>query len=216
MEHIILGADADDLVLAPENFSMVETGVYRSAFPRAKNQSFLLRLGIKTIIPLVPEDYPVAMTDFCNRNGIRLISSCGVDGNKWPFKEIEYELLCQALYYVMKQTWINGQLVYEYRPCLVHCNKGKHRTGSLIGCLRRLRGWSLSAIMSEYLSFANPKPRLEDQRFIEAFDTEAFRDRLLRPEVEEVVVVREGEDQGEEGRSSAVDTLSVHGAAELQ
>ncbi|CAN0534051.1 unnamed protein product, partial [Ectocarpus sp. 8 AP-2014] len=25
-------------------------------------------------------------------------------------------------------------------PMLVHCNKGKHRTGCLIGCFRRVRG----------------------------------------------------------------------------
>lgn len=31
--------------LAPENFSMVENGVYRSAFPRSKNISFLRSLG---------------------------------------------------------------------------------------------------------------------------------------------------------------------------
>lgn len=57
---------------------------------------------------------------------------------------------------------------------LIHCNKGKHRTGSVIGCLRKLRGWSLSSIVAEYHMFAQPKSRLEDQRFIEAFDVELF------------------------------------------
>lgn len=57
----------------------------------------------------------------------------------------------------------------ENRPCLIHCNRGKHRTGSLIACLRRVRGWSLSATVAEYMLFAAPKARIEDQRFIEEF-----------------------------------------------
>lgn len=40
-------------LLAPENFSMVTRGIYRSAFPRSKNLIFLKRLGLKTVIPLV-------------------------------------------------------------------------------------------------------------------------------------------------------------------
>lgn len=60
------------------------------------------------------------------------------------------------------------------RPLLVHCNKGKHRTGSIIGCLRKLRGWSLSSIFAEYLLFALPKSRLEDQMCIEEFNVDEF------------------------------------------
>jgi len=61
------------------------------------------------------------------------------------------------------------------RPLLIHCNKGKHRTGSLVGCLRKIRGWSLSSIFSEYLIYALPKARLEDQICIESFNVLAFK-----------------------------------------
>ena len=60
------------------------------------------------------------------------------------------------------------------RPLLIHCNKGKHRTGSVVGCLRKLRGWSLTSIFTEYILFASPKFRWEDQIFIEAFDVEGI------------------------------------------
>ena len=180
-----LNANDELLVLAPENFSMVEPGVYRSAFPRNKNQAFLTRLGIKTIIPLVPEEYPTAMLEFCHRNDISVLK-VGVDGNKWPFKEIDMEIFIHALAIIMCQednstsTSDNSDSSsallpnYKYRPCLIHCNKGKHRTGSLVGCLRKLRHWGLSPIVSEYHSYAAPKPRLEDQRFIESFNHVAF------------------------------------------
>ena len=75
-------------LLAPENFAMVETGVYRSAFPRSKNIPFLRSLRLRAVVALIPEDYPVHMTDFYEQCGVKLISH-GLDGNKWPFKEID-------------------------------------------------------------------------------------------------------------------------------
>ena len=46
----------------------------------------------------------------------------------------------------------------------------QHRTGSIIGCLRKLQGWDLDSIIAEYISFSHPKSRVLDEKFIEAFD----------------------------------------------
>ena len=54
-------------------------------------------------------------------------------------------------------------------PMLIHCNKGKHRTGCLIGCLRKMQQWSLTTIFDEYRRFSFPKPRSMDQEFIELY-----------------------------------------------
>lgn len=145
--------------LAPENFTMVEPGVYRSAFPRTKNLQFLKQLNLKSVVSLVPEDYPAAMLEYYSTNGIRLIS-VGLDGNKWPFKEINAQGMQTVLQHILNE---------KNRPLLIHCNKGKHRTGSVVGCLRRIRGWALSSVFTEYLLFAAPKTRLEDQQMIEYF-----------------------------------------------
>lgn len=80
--------DEHEDLLAPENFAMVESGVYRSAFPRSKNIPFLRALRLRAVVALIPEDYPVHMTDFYEQCGVKLISH-GLDGNKWPFKEID-------------------------------------------------------------------------------------------------------------------------------
>ncbi|RKO82794.1 protein-tyrosine phosphatase, partial [Blyttiomyces helicus] len=53
---------------------------------------------------------------------------------------------------------------------LIHCNKGKHRTGCLVGCLRKLQHWSYTSIFDEYRRFSHPKSRSMDQQFIELFD----------------------------------------------
>ncbi|KAM0108063.1 tyrosine-protein phosphatase siw14 [Aspergillus fumigatus] len=55
-------------------------------------------------------------------------------------------------------------------PLLLHCNKGKHRTGCIVGCFRKVQGWDMPAIRKEYLNFSLPKSRPLDERFIELFD----------------------------------------------
>ena len=58
-------------------------------------------------------------------------------------------------------------------PLLIHCNQGKHRTGCLVGCLRKVQRWSLVAIFEEYRRFAGSKARVVDQHFIERFQPSA-------------------------------------------
>ena len=67
------------LIVAPDNFSMVESGVYRSAFPNEKNYGFLKTLNIKTVISLVTEEYPSNLMEFYKAHNITLISH-GLDG----------------------------------------------------------------------------------------------------------------------------------------
>lgn len=150
----------DDVVTMPTNFSMVEKGLYRSSFPRTKNISFIKQLGLKMVISLVLEDYPDAIMEFYEKNGIKLVTH-GLEGNKGPFKGIDSDEFRACLRDVLNPA---------NQPLLVHCNKGKHRTGCVVACVRRIRSWALSPCLHEYLLFSSPKSRLEDQRFIEAFD----------------------------------------------
>ena len=158
------GSDHAIELQPPENFAMVQSGIYRSAFPRTKNLTHIKSLNLKTVLPLVPEEYPEALAEFYKANGIKLLSH-GLDGNKWPFKELNEDDVSNILKDVFN---INNQ------PLLIHCNKGKHRTGSVVGCIRKVQGWALTAILNEYYMYACPKARLEDQRFIELFDEVKF------------------------------------------
>ncbi|CAN0075515.1 unnamed protein product [Discosporangium mesarthrocarpum] len=145
--------DMEDLN-PPENFAMVDTGVYRSSFPMKKNFPFLKKLGLRTILTLVIEDLPMANHEFIKTNSIRLVQ-IGVEGNKEPFKYIPLGDIHAAI----REIRDPGN-----HPVLIHCNKGKHRTGCLIGCYRKTQGWALSSIFDEYIMFASPKERIVDQR----------------------------------------------------
>ncbi|KAF9192141.1 hypothetical protein BGZ50_008784 [Haplosporangium sp. Z 11] len=144
----------------PDNFNMVSTWIYRSSFPKKKNFSFLKKLGLKSILTLILEDYPDQNMKFLKENNVTLFQF-GIAGNKEPFVQIPEDKICAALAVLLDR---------RNHPILIHCNKGKHRTGCLIGCLRKLQQWSHTSIFDEYRRFSHPKSRSMDQQFIELFD----------------------------------------------
>ncbi len=68
----------------------------------------------------------------------------------------------------------------QKHPLLVHCNRGKHRTGCVIGCVRKIQRWSYASIFDEYRRFAYPKARALDQQLIELYDiTDITADEVM-------------------------------------
>lgn len=56
-------------------------------------------------------------------------------------------------------------------PLLVCCGMGRHRTGTVIGCLRRLQGWNFASVSEEYRRFTGLKGgRILVELLIESFD----------------------------------------------
>ncbi len=154
-------------LIPPENFSPVSNGIYRSGFPTKKNFPFLKSLRLKTIIYLCLEEYPDANLDFLHQNSINLLQF-GCQGNKEPFLEIPESIMYNALIQLINPT--------NY-PLLIHCNKGKHRTGCLVGIFRKCQNWSIASIFEEYRTFAAPKQRDLDQQFIELFPVDGIKQR---------------------------------------
>eukprot|EP00474_Spongospora_subterranea_P010389 CRZ10847.1 hypothetical protein [Spongospora subterranea] len=165
--HVPDATDTTPWVIPPENFVMVDKGVYRSGFPKRRHFPFLEQIGIRTIICLVLEEYPEANLQFLETIGARLLKF-GVAGNKEPFVDIPSEIFRAALYAVLD---------VRNHPVLIHCNKGKHRTGCLVGCYRKVQKWSMTAVFDEYRRLSHPKSRSVDQQFIETF-------KILPPELE--------------------------------
>lgn len=42
-------------------------------------------------------------------------------------------------------------------PLHIMCHLGRHQTGTVVGCLRKLQRWNLTAVFEEYRSFAGDK-----------------------------------------------------------
>ena len=90
---------------------------------------------------LILEDYPEVNKQFLKDNDIQFFQF-GVPGNKEPFVDIPEDIIASALSVLMDR---------RNHPILIHCNKGKHRTGCLIGCLRKIQHWSFTSIFEENL-----------------------------------------------------------------
>ncbi|XP_022727925.1 probable tyrosine-protein phosphatase At1g05000 isoform X2 [Durio zibethinus] len=175
MYPVVVAANTgDDLNLIPPlNFAMVDNGIFRSGFPDSANFSFLQTLGLRSIVCLCPEPYPEANTEFLKSNGIRLFQF-GIEGYKnAPYHSMKHTGV--TIWSFMTEPFVNIpedtirealKVVIDVRnhPVLIHCNRGKHRTGCLVGCLRKLQRWCLSSVFDEYQRFAAAKARVSDQR----------------------------------------------------
>ncbi|CAH8331843.1 unnamed protein product [Eruca vesicaria subsp. sativa] len=169
---IMEAADDDNnggVLVAPSNFSMVEDGIYRSGFPKPENFGFLSTLNLRSIIYLCPEPYPEENLKFLEANNIKLFQF-GIEGKTDPPTPMPKDTVLDAL-----------RVLVDVRnhPILIHCKAGKHRTGCLVGCLRKVQSWCLSSVLEEYQKNAGVKWRQRDLNFIEAFDTASLRQCLL-------------------------------------
>ena len=152
--------EENNKLVPPINFALVCKGVYRSGYPNPKNFKFLEKIGLKSILYLCPEEYQKTNREFLEQNGIQLLHF-GMNGNKEPFVDIPEEKVKLALKAILNP---------ENHPIMIHCNKGKHRTGCVVGCLRKVQNWSLTSVFEEYRRHAGAKVRSLDLQFIELFD----------------------------------------------
>lgn len=148
--------------IPPPNFGYVEPSLYRCAVPNELNFSFLQTLHLKTVIYLSLDAPSVVFLEFLKEQNIELKQINGSE-NTILNQRVSEQLVIDALHSILNPN--------AY-PILVMCNLGRHRTGTVIGCLRRLQKWSLSAIFDEFRRFTSSKSSPQHEQFIELFDTE--------------------------------------------
>lgn len=157
-------------IIPPLNFCPVERQLYRSGQPSIINHSFLLELNLRTIVWLANEEPSDEFIDFCHDNGI-VIEFCGILNQ--VVNDMSYHLL---------NPWdsLNDSSIREALelivnkdnyPLLVCCGMGRHRTGTVMGCLRRLQRWNLASVSEEYRRFTGARGgRIMVELLIENFD----------------------------------------------
>ncbi len=69
--------------------------------------------------------------------------------------------LCEAVLFAMdSRNW----------PLYIHCNQGKHRTGCVVACLRKINHVPIDEIIAEYTTYSAPKDRIGDKELIKCFN----------------------------------------------
>lgn len=159
--------------LPPANFGLVEEDLFRSGQPSELNFPFLERLKLKTVIYLSHEEPTQPFLDFLDDQEIDIVRPNGWDEQaNNPASPISEEEILSALQVILSPN--------RY-PLHVMCSLGRHRTGTLIGCLRKLQRWNLTSILEEYRRYAGSKVRLLSEQFIELFDTDLVRIPIDHP-----------------------------------
>ncbi|KAJ1562877.1 Coatomer subunit beta' [Nowakowskiella sp. JEL0078] len=136
---------------------MVEEDLYRSGQPNELNFPFLEKLGLKTVVFVAPEEPNQRFINFLDDQDINL-HHLGSNSAVNTWDPISEEVVLEALNLILDPG--------SY-PLMIMCNLGRHRTGTVVGCLRKLQRWNLTSIFEEYRKYAGPKVR-----FIELFDTD--------------------------------------------
>mmetsp|Transcript_3485 Transcript_3485/g.6601 ORF Transcript_3485/g.6601 Transcript_3485/m.6601 type:complete len:348 (+) Transcript_3485:21-1064(+) len=148
----------------PESFGIVEPGVYRSNIFDKQHFQFIAQLKLKCVVFLSMEAASRSLRTFLKQNNIRLVR---LGFTTWredlSWKPVNEELIKEGLEILLN---------FEKHPVLIMCTSGAHETGTLVGCLRRLQNWALSACLDEYTRFAGARARASNEQFIEVFDVD--------------------------------------------
>ncbi|CCK71980.1 putative tyrosine protein phosphatase OCA1 KNAG_0I01950 [Huiozyma naganishii CBS 8797] len=150
-EQVLISHAPAERIVPPLNFCPVERFLYRSGQPSPVNFPFLLNLNLKTIIWLANEEPQDNFIEFCDANQIGLQFAAinpdgGEDDNPWD--GLTEHSIINALKTIVCD---------EHYPLLVCCGMGRHRTGTVVGCLRRIMGWNLASVSEEYRRFTGSR-----------------------------------------------------------
>lgn len=150
-------------VVPPLNFGPVERNLYRSGQPEPISFPFLEKLRLRTILWLAVEDPSDNFLALADDHEIVVHHLGLVTEGTNPWDQLTESSIVAALQIIMDR---------DSYPLLVCCGMGRHRTGTIVGCLRRLQGWNLASVSEEYRRYAGSRGgRALIELHIEAFDT---------------------------------------------
>lgn len=148
-------------LIPPINYGVVEEGVYRSGMPNELNFPFLEKLQIRTLLHMSTEELGLPLCTFLDDHDVTVVE-LGQAGK--ALEPVSSDAVLSAMSYILNPACA---------PVYVMCSQGRYRTGTVIGCLRKLQCWSLTSVFEEYRRHAErDKVRISTELFIELFDTD--------------------------------------------
>ncbi|KNC76816.1 tyrosine-protein phosphatase, partial [Sphaeroforma arctica JP610] len=159
------------IFLAPEEPHREFTSANATILVRHKVESIYMNNRIVWVIPLSTKmsiesngEFVRDRLNFVDDHDIELLHLGKSSHHRHAWTPIEEETVVDTM-----RLALDPKLNY---PLMIMCNLGRHRTGTFIGCLRKLQRWNLTSIFEEYRRYAGSKVRLMNEQFIEFFDTD--------------------------------------------
>lgn len=146
----------------PPGFAAVERGVFRSFPPLKASVPFLRRRGVATVAVLSAEAVPPDSRSAVASAGAVLVN---LGAAAWTgdaaWRPVNETLLKEAVELALSEA---------AHPLLLVAPPPGHETAAVVGCLRRLQGWGMSAVLEEYRRFTGSRALPTVERDIECFD----------------------------------------------
>ena len=145
--------------------------LYRSAYPTLKNFRFLRRLGLRTIVSLVPRDLMTSdLISFCAQEGIAHLHF-PVSGSQRPLDAGVNDDNGPCPTHALMANILAIAINPERMPVLVHCVNGANVTGLVVAILRKLQHRPDASYSEEFERFTKDHTSMsEDERkFVVAF-----------------------------------------------
>lgn len=180
----------------PLNFSLVERGVYRSAYPTEANIGYLRSIGIRTVALLSIETLPQPVRKtLLEGNHLPTGRDLPPDGARLAPVAAPNAASIRVIEIASLPSWrddcLNGgddfsqkdvqraldiAVDTQWHPVLFCDPTGELQTSVVIGCMRRYQSWALASIFSECELFANVcrSIRASVMRFIEMWHPDDY------------------------------------------
>jgi hypothetical protein len=148
----------------PPNFSIVEHGIMRSAYPLDVRHVHYLRqhAGVRTVLQLSLEQLsgPVLQALAAQPTTRHVAHHDGTKDDQGPSASTSCTVICvhcvapaEATGFgsvdAIVQTALDYIVDVSYHPLLLCCPQGDVETSAVVACLRRLQGWCTTSALSE-------------------------------------------------------------------
>jgi tyrosine-protein phosphatase OCA6 len=153
----------------PFRFAMVESNLYRGAYPKPRNVLFLKKLKLKQILSLTPEPLPSPLQDLFQSDKIACLHF-KVDKPKESIP-LSFPKVLQILQILTDPHQL---------PLFIHCLDGTLVTSLIIMSLRKLQGWNGLSYKAEACRFLREGVlSSEESEFMDKFTGELELPLLL-------------------------------------
>lgn len=128
-------------LMLPLRLEAVEDGLFVSGYPTLRSFRFMRRLGLRTVVSLVPKPPTRDLERFCAAEGVELLHVAAA--------KYEGEGPC-PLSSAGAVAFLEAAARPDRLPLLVHCLDGRGASAVAVACLRKLQMWSMDAALDEF------------------------------------------------------------------
>ncbi|PLW18927.1 hypothetical protein PCANC_11577 [Puccinia coronata f. sp. avenae] len=188
-------------LVPPPNFGFIEASLFRAGEPAELSLNFIQRLNLHSLLWLAPHPPSLKFQEFLLLNSIHF-HDLGIQ-HAASLDAVTEEAVTHALQLILNPS------IY---PLMIMCGGGSHRTGTVVGCLRKLQGWNLASIFEEYRRYAGAQHHIMNEQFIEFYNVNRLTQQLTADDAHQDHLLHTSTPSSQLAPSSSSSNTSSHNA----